>query len=146
MTEGRALAESVCESARQRGLLARCEVPLETIGPLMRADVLTLQPGFLWPHSDVCVYEIKTSRGDFLADRNRGKTLNYRHYAHRVYYLGDHDVFNAIEVPRELGVARPGPNGEIEIERDVPPGTPAPNIDLILYLLGRECGALRPVG
>lgn len=120
----------------------RCwtEVPLERVGAHMRADVLALKPGFFWEHADLRIYEVKSSRSDFLGDVRRDKTSGYRSYAHRVFYAGPEEIVDPDLVPAGIGVVHLMSDGAVISRRSAEFSPCAENSALLLYLMARwEC-------
>ncbi len=132
---GRELANNLAGYLQSAQWMTWVEMKL---GPVVldppQADVLAV----LKSYSNVrfVIYEVKTSRSDFLSDVNRGKYLKYFEHCTQLYFAVPSGLVTKEEVPAHCGLIVKGEKGwhvvKAATRRDF-----MPTVDILLKLLMR---------
>lgn len=144
----RFVTESLANHLRECGFFAATEVPLVTHGAYSsrhRADVYAIKM-HEFARKDTRIYEVKTSRADFLNDVNRDKAESYGDYAKRVYYAVPPGIAKKDEIPDGVGLVVLSRNGNWTVQKAPKPGANIqPSADLLLLLMARGFQDVRRV-
>lgn len=74
-----------------------------------RADVVSIRPSYT--RFCVSIFEVKTSRSDFLLDFKSGKWRGYLEHCHRFYFACPVGIIQKSELPEEAGLYVRGEKG-----------------------------------
>ncbi len=133
---GKALAEDLAKSRDQSQWLTWVQIPLGSVmwanGHTPRADVLSCRKSFSNP--SFMIYEVKISRGDFLADVNKGKYRSYLEHCCQLYFAAPKGLIKKEEVPEGTGLIVRGENGW-RVTKAAPRREHTPSVELLLKLL-----------
>ncbi len=104
------LAQDLARSLDAANWMTWVEINLDAISlSPSRADVLAVAKSFANPR--FVIYEIKTSRSDFLGDVNRGKYRAYFECCHQLYFACPTGLMTKAEIPSHCGLIVKGANG-----------------------------------
>ncbi len=135
---GKDLAEDLAKGRDQDKWLTWTEIPLGSVmwenGHTPRADVLSCRKSFSNP--SFMIYEVKVSRGDFLADINRGKYRAYFEHCCQLYFAVPKGLITKDEVPEGTGLMVRGDHGW-RVVKAAPSREHTPSVELLLKLLMR---------
>ncbi|GAJ03346.1 unnamed protein product, partial [marine sediment metagenome] len=101
---GRELAEDLARHLQQPGgWMVWVNMPLGSImfGNPGIADVITVAKSY---KTTVRIYEVKTTRGDFWGDVNKGKYLRYLENCNQFYFATGAGVVKKEEIPQGCGL------------------------------------------
>lgn len=134
------LTTELCKHLRDTGFFCATEVPLTRKGAFgwnQRADVYAIKL-HEFAKKDTRIYEIKTSRADFLKDVDAGKAEAYGEHARRVYYVVPQGLIKKSEVPDGIGLMVFYETSGFKVLQAPKPGPMVePNSDLLLMLMAR---------
>jgi len=100
-----------------------------------RADVFAIRPS--WSKRDLRVYEVKTSRSDFLRDVNADKWRRYLPFCNRLYFACPSGLVKRAEVPDPAGLVTRNENGWRVVKPPIPREIETPTFDWMVSLLDR---------
>lgn len=131
----RQLAEDLADARDTPLIEVHCGSPWMQRG-VPRADVVNIRPSYT--RFCIDIYEVKTSRSNFLSSINSGKWKKYLPHCHRLYFALPAGIVSRDEVPVPAGLIVRGSKGWTVVKGAKNRKTDIPQMTILAFLFYRK--------